>query len=247
MSDALFLAEVVGAGVGQTVTVTGDEARHAATVRRIRAGEQVMVSDGRGHGIRGTVVSASPQALVVEVREVLEAHPSSLEVTAVQALAKGDRSELAVEMLTEVGARAIVAWQASRSIVRWQGERGDKALAKWRATAIQATKQSRRLLVPEVGAANTREVCELLESSDLALVLHEEAVLHVADVVLPDAGRVVLVIGPEGGISPDELSAFEAAGGRAVSISDGVLRTSTAGAVAVGQLLALARARGARE
>ncbi len=247
MSDALFLAEVAGAEVGRLVTVTGDEARHAATVRRIRVGEHVVVSDGRGHGVRGVVGSVSPQALVVEVREVLESQPSRLEVTAVQALAKGDRSELAVEMLTEVGARAIVAWQASRSIVRWQGERGDKALAKWRATALQATKQSRRLRVPEVWAASTREVCELLASADLALVLHEDATRHVSQVALPDAGRVVLVIGPEGGISPDELAAFEAAGGRAVSISDGVLRTSTAGAVAVGQLLALALAQGGRE
>lgn len=239
MSDALFLADIGSAGVGQVVAITGAEARHAATVKRIRVGEQVMVADGDGRGVRGVVESVEPGRVVVSVREVLSEPQRALTVTAVQALAKGDRSELAVEMLTEVGATAIVAWQASRSVVRWQGERGDKALAKWAATAREAAKQSRRLRVPQVRAATTAQLRDLLASADVALVLHEDATLDIWDVALPVRGSVVLVVGPEGGIAPDELSAFEAAGARAVRISDGVLRTSTAGAVAVGQLMAL--------
>ena len=158
---------------------------------------------------------------------------------AVQALAKGDRSELAVEMLTEVGVGEIVPWSASRSVVRWTGERGEKSLGRWRATAREAAKQSRRLLVPTVAEPmSTAQVARRMAGTDVALVLHEDAELRLSALPLPTAATVLMVIGPEGGIAPEELSAFAAAGARAVSISDGVLRTSTAGAVAAGMLLA---------
>src|SRR5699024_4412451 len=145
------------------------------------------------------------QELVVRVDHVEDARPPALEFVAVQALAKGDRSELAVEMLTEVGVRRILAWQAARSIVRWQGDRAAKSLAKWQSTAREAMKQSRRTFLPEVTAAGTKDVAELLAAVDLALVLHEDATEHIADVDLPEEGRVAVVVGPEGGISPEEL------------------------------------------
>lgn len=244
MSAPLFLADVGDPMVGGSVRVTGDEARHAVAVTRIRPGEEVLVSDGRGRAVRAVVVTATPSEMVVEVTEVLAQTSSPVEVIAIQALAKGDRSERAVEMLTEVGARGIVAWQASRSIVRWQGERAGKSLAKWQSTARAAMKQSRRFHLPEVMPATTRQVADLMADVDLALVLHEEATEHIADVDLPASGRIAMVIGPEGGIAPEELSAFAAVGARPVLISDGVLRTSTAGAVAVGQLQALLAVRG---
>jgi 16S rRNA (uracil1498-N3)-methyltransferase len=177
--------------------------------------------------------------LILEVTETLATPESGRRVVAVQALAKGDRSELAVEMLTETGVTAIVPWAASRSVVRWSGERGDRSLAKWQATAREAAKQSRRLTVPEVTPAmTTAQVARRLAAADIALVLHEGAQQRLVDHPRPDDGEVVVVVGPEGGIAPEELDAFVAAGATPVSISDGVLRTSTAGAVAVALLRA---------
>ena len=157
---------------------------------------------------------------------------------AVQALAKGDRAELAVEMLTELGIDEIVPWSASRSVVRWTGDRVDRALARWRATAREAAKQSRRLRMSRVAdPVSTRELVALVGTVGLALVLHEDATESLATIELPGAGTVLMVIGPEGGITPDELGDLTAAGARAVSVSDGVLRTSTAGTVALAGML----------
>lgn len=238
MTAALYLAAIDGATVGTVVRVTGDEAKHAVTVARTKPGEVVLLSDGNGRAVSGPVVSAVPGEMLVEVAEMLS-DDSGIEFVAVQGLAKGDRSERAVEMLVEVGVRRIIAWQASRSIVRWQGDRGAKSLAKWQSTATAAMKQSRRLYLPRVEAASTKQVASLLSEFDLALVLHEEATEHISDVELPETGSIAVVIGPEGGISPEELAVFREAGARPVLMSDGVLRTSTAGAVAVGQLHAL--------
>jgi 16S rRNA (uracil1498-N3)-methyltransferase len=152
-------------------------------------------------------------------------------------LAKGDRSELAVEMMTEIGVSEIVPWQASRSIVRWSPERAARSLAKWRSAAREAAKQSRRLNVPQVSEpVDTRQLVQRAASADLALVLHEEAQESIAEVDLPAAGTVLIIIGPEGGISAEELGELTGAGARPVSISDGVLRTSTAGVVALAGL-----------
>lgn len=241
MTDPLFLDEDLldpVPEVGAVFELTGDEGRHAAVVRRIGPGESVLVSDGRGRGVRAVVLAAAKSGLQLRVEEHLVAPAPALEVVAVQALAKGDRSELAVEMLTEMGVGRIWPWQASRSIVRWSAERGDKALARWRGTAREATKQSRRLRVPEVGPVlSTARLVEEIERADLALVLDEDAAVPLRDVVLPVRGRVLLVVGPEGGIAAEELERFTAAGARAVLLSDGVLRTSTAGVVALAGLL----------
>jgi len=223
---------------GTELVLGGDEGRHAAVVRRIAPGETVLVSDGRGRGVRATVLEASKSGLRLEVVEQLFTTEPGLRVVAVQALAKGDRSELAVEMLTEVGVSEIWPWQASRSIVRWSGERAEKSLGRWRSTAREATKQSRRLRVPEIQAVrSTAELCSALAAVDLALVLHEEASTSLRDVRLPERGTVAVVVGPEGGIASEELERFAAAGAEPVLVSDAVLRTSTAGVVAVAGLL----------
>ncbi|MDO5065806.1 MAG: 16S rRNA (uracil(1498)-N(3))-methyltransferase [Propionibacteriaceae bacterium] len=239
MSDALFLGPLGAADIGDQVELTGDEARHAVAVKRTEPGESILISDGAGRAVRGRVVLAEKQRLVIEVTEVLAQPPRGHRLVVVQALAKGERAERAVEIMTELGADEIIAWQASRSIVRWQGERGEKSLARWAATAREATKQSRRLRVPELGFATTKEVAARIAAADGALILHEEATCWLREAELPARGEVLLVVGPEGGISPEELEVFEAAGGRPTLISDGVLRTSTAGAAALAQLAVL--------
>lgn len=241
MTAPLFLIDELADPLpapGAVLELGGDEGRHAAVVRRIGVGETVLVSDGRGRGVRATVVSASKVGLRLEVIEALTAAVPPVRLVAVQSLAKGDRSELAVEMLTEVGVAEIWPWQASRSIVRWSAERGDKALARWRTTAREAAKQSRRLGVPEVRPVlSTAQLATALAEVDLALVLHEDATTPLREVALPAVGTVALVVGPEGGISAEELERFVAAGARPVLVSDGVLRTSTAGVVAAAGLL----------
>lgn len=243
MTDPLFLVEDlwVGAelpGLGDEVFVGGREGHHAAVVRRLQPGESVVVGDGRGSGVRGEVVEATNAGLRVRVAERLSTPEPTVRMVAVQALAKGDRSELAVEMLTEVGASEIVPWQASRSVVRWSGERGEKSLARWVATVREAAKQSRRLSVPQVApVVSTRQLAARLAGADLALVLHEDAQDPIAAVALPEAGELVVVVGPEGGISAEELAVFVDAGARPVRAGDHVLRTSTAGVVALAALL----------
>ena len=239
MSDALFLARFDQVRIGGIVEVTGDEARHAVVVKRTRPGESVLLADGAGRAVRGRVVAAEKNRLALEVTELLASPPRAHRFVVAQALTKGDRSELAVEIMTELGVDEILAWQASRSIVRWQGERGEKSLGRWAATAREATKQSRRFRIPEVSAADTSRVAERIGAAELALVLHESAEKTLSRVNLPDAGEILLIVGPEGGISPDELERFQQAGAVPVRISDGVLRTSTAGAIAIGQLTVL--------
>jgi len=239
VSDALFLVRFDQVRIGGIVEVTGDEARHAVVVKRTRPGESVLLADGAGRAVRGRVVAAEKNRLALEVTEILASPPRAHRFVVAQALAKGDRSELAVEIMTELGVDEILAWQASRSIVRWQGERGAKSLGRWAATAREATKQSRRFRIPEVSAADTSRVVERIGAAELALVLHESAEKTLSRVNLPEAGEILLIVGPEGGISPDELERFQQAGAVPVRISDGVLRTSTAGAIAIGQLTVL--------
>lgn len=239
MSDALFLARFDQVRIGGIVEVTGDEARHAVVVKRTRPGESVLLADGAGRAVRGRVVVAEKNLLALEVTEILTSPSLAHRFVVAQALAKGDRSELAVEIMTELGVDEILAWQASRSIVRWQGERGAKSLGRWAATAREATKQSRRFRIPEVSAVDTSRVVERIGAAELALVLHESAEKTLSRVNLPEAGEILLIVGPEGGISPDELERFQQAGAVPVRISDGVLRTSTAGAIAIGQLTVL--------
>ena len=239
MSLPVFVVESLGdARPGGTVELTGDEARHAVVVRRIRVGERVALTDGRGTTATCAVTATGRTTLTGAVEDVSRAEQASPRLVVVQAIPKGDRGELAVEMLTEVGADALVPWAAARSVAVWRGERGAKSLAKWRSSAREAAKQSRRSWFPEVtGLASTRDVAALLRDAALAVVLHEAAEAPLAALDVPERGDVVVVVGPEGGVSDEELEAFVRAGARAFRLGSSVLRTSTAGVAACAALL----------
>lgn len=239
MTAPVFLVDELPESAGPFV-LEGPEGRHAVSVRRLRAGEPVAFTDGVGRGARGTVeASEGKDRLRVRIEEFLVEPPEQPRVTVVQALVKGDRGELAVETMTEVGVDRIVPWAASRSIAQWKAERGAKALAKWRATAREAGKQSRRLRFPEVTELHsTQQVAPLLAGAGFAAVLHGEGAAPLASAGLPDEGECVLVVGPEGGLAPAELEAFAEAGAEPYRLGRSVLRASTAGTVAAAVLLA---------
>ena len=219
------------------VLVGGAEGRHAVDVLRLAPGETVRVSDGAGTVVEGAVLSAGPDGLRVDVRARYEVPRPDPEFFLVQALPKGDRGPLAVELATELGVDRIVPWTASRCVTRWREDRAEKGLAKWRSAARAAAKQSRRPHLPEVTEPmTTREVCVLIADADLAVVLHEQARRPLAELPVPASGTVVVVVGPEGGLTDGEVVAFRAAGAQAVRLGAEVLRTSTAGAAALAAL-----------
>lgn len=241
MTEPLFLAVLDAPAVGQLVELTGEEGRHAAAVRRLRVGEVVLIGDGNGTAVRGPVASVDKNGLSVTVEEVLREPERPVRYVAVQALPKGDRAEQAVEMLTELGVDEIVPWQAERSVVKWAPDRVERGLTRWRATAREAAKQCRRFRVPTVTMPmTTAELALRIEQTDLTVVLHETAQTRLGTFTLPPIGEIMLIVGPEGGLTDDEVAQFTAAGGRTALIADAVLRTSTAGVVGLAQLQALA-------
>lgn len=219
---------------GASVTLDGAEGHHAS-VRRLRPGEPLVLSDGAGGVADCVVVTASRDSLRLAVTGTRRLEPPSPRFVLVQALAKGDRGELAVELAVELGVDEVVPWSAARSVTRWEGARGERSLERWRSVARAAAKQSRRAWVPPVAPlATSRQVAARLGPG--ALVLHESAALSLAAVPLPAAGDLVLVVGPEGGLDEAELALFAAAGAAAVRLGPEVVRTSTAGAAALAAL-----------
>ena len=223
---------------GDPITLDGDEGRHAVVVRRLRVGEGLVLTDGRGQAAEcqvTTISKSSLEATVVVRRSTSAAQPR---LVVVQAIPKGDHAERAVDLLTEIGVDVIVPWAAERNVVTWKGDRADKALHRWRATATSAAKQARRLWHPEVHDLHTTDqVAELLAGAAAGLVLHESVSTPLTGVHLPAEGDIVLVVGPEGGITDDELSVFGAAGAQPVRLGAEVLRASSAGMAAAAALL----------
>lgn len=247
MTDPVFLHEFAASpALGDVVTLAGEEGHHAAAVRRITAGEIVVLTDGAGRGVRGEVVAVAKKSIDVRVDALLNAPRPAVRWVVAQALAKGGHDEQAIDMMTQAGVAEVVPWQSARAIVRWTGDRAVKGAEKWRRTVREAAKQSRRLWVPEVhDVVDTARLAMLVGTVDAAYVLHESADRWLAAVDLPRTGSVLLVVGPEGGIAPDELDALVAAGAVPVLVNDGVLRSSSAGIVGLAQAQALvARANG---
>jgi 16S rRNA (uracil1498-N3)-methyltransferase len=214
---------------GGVVRVTGDEARHAISVARLRVGERVAVGDGRGLIVEGVVASTDAGELAVTVERSRREERPQPELWLAQALAKGDRDELAVQAATELGVSGVIPWQAERSVSRWDAK-AEKGRERWTSIVREASKQAIRSWVPEVaGLASTADLAAL---PGLILVLEPTASGAITDVVLDEHERITLVVGPEGGISPDELARFSTQ----VRLGPEVLRTSTAGPAALAVL-----------
>lgn len=252
MSNPVFYAapeQLAGLGPGAQFTLDGAEGRHATTVKRLAVGEAVDLSDGDGLRLVCTVANAGKGILTVTVVEAISEPRPSRTLTLVQGLAKGDRDELAIEMATELGIDAVVPWQAQRSIVRWKLDKAVKGPEKWRQVVAAAAKQARRATIPQVAElARTAEICARIAAAELALILHEDATDSLAAVASnwqqqdrsgqsgQQAGQtqeILMIVGPEGGISPAEVEAFLAAGARLALLGHHVLRSSTAGPAAV--------------
>jgi 16S rRNA (uracil1498-N3)-methyltransferase len=230
-----------------TFTLAGAEGRHATTVRRITVGERVDVTDGAGLMAQCVVTAARPGSLDLTVLGRRTEPEPRCRVVVVQAILKGDRGELAVELMTEVGVDLIVPWPAERCVARWRPDRAAKALDRWRSCAREAAKQSRRSRFPEVTEQlPTSSVADRVAGASLALLLDPVApdALHTmrlpqngpavaaAGPAVSDPRDIVLIIGPEGGISPAETAVLTAAGAVPVRLGPTVLRGSTAGAIA---------------
>ncbi|TLM86392.1 16S rRNA (uracil(1498)-N(3))-methyltransferase [Pseudarthrobacter sp. NamE2] len=249
MSNPVFFTPagtLDGMAAGRRFLLEGAEARHAVAVKRLAPGEAVDIVDGAGTRLTGRVTTASSAALEVECAALSVESRPDIRLVLVQALAKGDRDELAIETATELGIDAVIPWQSERSIVRWKGDRAAKAHAKWQSVVAAAAKQARRAWVPEVRAAvDTAALARAVEAAGLAVILHEDAVRPLRSVLESwsssvgnaDLGgeprEVLLIVGPEGGISPREVTRLCDKGAATALLGHHVLRSSTAGPAAV--------------
>lgn len=237
MAHLYYSDDVTGARAGDEVALAGAEARHAA-VSRVRPGERVLVGDGAGTLAHAVVVSAAPDAVVLRVEDAALRPEPSPRIVLAQALAKGDRDELAVQAATELGVDRVIPWEAARSVSRWTGRKRATGAERWRSIAREASKQSLRARIPEVTGLRTSRELAALAADHLTLVLEPTAARRLSSVE-PGTADLLLVVGPEGGIDPAELAAFEAAGAVPVRLGETVLRTSTAGPAAIALVSAL--------
>lgn len=234
LTTAAELAEGVAEG---RVRLTGDEARHAAQVSRVRIGEHISVGDGDGTIASGEVEHVAPGEVMVRVEVVRTDDAPRPELWLAQALAKGDRDELAIQAATELGVSGVIPWAAERSVSRWAGPKVSKGRARWESIVREASKQAIRPRVPEVAPlAATRELGVGAAEDRLLLVLDPTAEIGIGELELAHLERITLVVGPEGGISPSELGSLEALGARRVRLGAEILRTSTAGPAALAVL-----------
>jgi len=219
---------------GSVVSVTGAEARHAVTVSRIRVGEHLLLGNGSGLMLSGTIVTAEPAEFTLLVETATQSPVPTPRIRLVQALAKGDRDEMAVQAATELGIDGVIPWSASRSISRWEGPKVAKGHERWSSIVREASKQSIRAWLPEVGGLHTTKQLAALAGTTRMLLLEPTAMTRLTEISAPDDDRdILLVVGPEGGIAPGELILLVQAGATLVRLGDTVLRTSTAGPAAL--------------
>ncbi|WP_104128381.1 16S rRNA (uracil(1498)-N(3))-methyltransferase [Cryobacterium sp. Y57] len=219
---------------GAVVSVDGAEARHAVTVSRVRPGERLRLGNGAGLLVQGTVLTAEATVLTLRVDDASETAAATPRIRLVQALAKGDRDELAVQAATELGVDGVIPWAASRSITKWEGPKIAKGHERWISIVREASKQSIRAWLPGVAPLASTKQLAVLAATTRMLLLEPTASGRLTEVAAPTDDRdILLVVGPEGGISPAELLLLEQAGATPVRLGDTVLRTSTAGPAAL--------------
>ena len=229
----LFFVDDLPTQIGQIYEFDNEDATHAVRVLRMKAGDTFMLSDGNGSWSQVKAFAVKKKSLEVEV--VASGFQENLPttITVVQALPKSDRAKEAIELLTEAGVDRIVPWQSSRSI--------GKASDKFSVTAREASKQSRRLRIPEVtDNATTEQICEAIKLSDLAVVFHESSTTKLSDAISShNVAHLLIIIGPEGGITPTELDLFTEAGAKVALMGRPILRSAHAGIAAVAAISAL--------
>lgn len=235
MSSLYLREDLEAVEPGDLVRLEGAEARHAVTVSRLRVGETVSVGNGRGLVVTGAVVEASGRELVVEAHETRRTPRPAPGIRLVQALAKGGRDEMAVQAATELGVDAITPWAAARSVSRWEGPKIERGRERWASVVREACKQSIRAWLPEVGPLESTDDIARRAATERVLVLEPDADVPLSSIGA-DARDIVLVVGPEGGVSERELQRLVAAGAESVRLGESVLRTSTAGPAAIAVL-----------
>jgi 16S rRNA (uracil1498-N3)-methyltransferase len=238
--EPLFFAAIgKDTAAGSLFVLGGPEAKHAISVRRLKLGEAIAVSDGAGLKLRGKVYKVLSDTLEISVESVDVVSGPATKLVLVQALAKGDRDELAIQACTELGVSEVMPWQADRSISIWKDQKKHKGQTRWQTIVTEAAKQSLRAFVPKVREVlDSVELIQVLQGFDQILILDPEAGTSITELNPPQAGTVAVVVGPEGGISEAELAAFAKAGFSSVHLGSGVLRTSTAGMAAISYLQA---------
>ncbi|MFZ4117902.1 MAG: 16S rRNA (uracil(1498)-N(3))-methyltransferase [Rhodoluna sp.] len=238
MVEPLFHKDNLIAVVGSTIELDGPEGKHAVQVRRMRAGEAIQLSDGQGVRARGSVVEVAGSFLKLIVEEVIKEDLPLRQITLVQALAKGDRDELAIQAATELGVSSVIPWQAVRSISRWDGPKQAKGQARWQQIVSEAAKQSLRAFTPGVSnIVDTNQLGLRVKDFDLVLVLDTTATEQLSQLSIPKEGKLAIVVGPEGGIDLGELEILQNFGAKLVSLGANVLRTSTAGPALIAALI----------
>ena len=225
----LFFVEDLPTTVGATYEFDNEDANHAIRVLRMSTGTIFNLSDGSGSWAQVQVLTVAKKSMQVKVLETGHQNPLDTHFTVIQAIPKGDRIKESIEMCTEGGADRIVMWKAARSI----GKSDDK-IEKLQTTAREASKQSRRFRIPEViGVAATNAVVDQIAQADLAIVFHESATMKVSELVIPGCKKVAIIIGPEGGLTEDEIDTFAAAGAKVALMGRPVLRSAHAGLAAL--------------
>lgn len=238
MVEPMFRTHLADPKPGDLVLLAGPEGKHAASVRRMRVGEGIQLGDGKGLRVRGEVAEVAANSLKVRVVSVSQEPQPENKLTLIQALAKGDRDELAVQAATELGAWSIVPWQSDRSISKWEGPKVQKGVDRWQTIVGEATKQSLRSFEPIVQApVSSKQLVEMVKEFDMVLVLDPTAALGLGSLSLT-GNTAAVIVGPEGGINETELQEFEAAGAVRVNMGEPILRTSTAGIAAIALLQA---------
>jgi len=236
MVEPLFRTEfATPPAAGLAVTLGGSEGKHAVNVRRMRVGEGIQLSNGRGLRVRGKVASLGNSSLSVSVDSVTQEANPTVCLTIIQALAKGDRDELSIQAATELGCWGVIPWQADRSISKWEGPKIAKSVDRWQTIVSEAAKQSLRVFEPRVAQPiNSKQLVSAVADFDLVLVLDPTAEIGLGTFqFVPDVKNVAIVVGPEGGISDHELESLESAGARRFHLGEPILRTSTAGVAAI--------------